>query len=209
LRSGLGDKANAMIVKEVTYEPADPTVDSQIVELKNSGADVFYDITIQKFSAMAIRKAHDIGWQQTHLLNSVSVSIAGALKPAGLEKSKDIVSLSYIKDPTDPQWKADKGMQEFQAFMKQWGPNLNPEDILNSYGYSAAQTLVHVLKQCGDNLTREHIMQQAASIKDLELPLLLPGIKVNTSPTDFFPIEQMQLMRFDGTVWVLFGDIIG
>jgi branched-chain amino acid transport system substrate-binding protein len=209
LKMGLGDKAKAMIVKEVTYEPTDPTVDSQIVDLKNSGADVFYDITIQKFSAMAIRKAHDIGWQQTHLLNSVSVSIAGALKPAGLDKSKDIISLAYIKDPFDPQWKTDKGMVEFWAFLKQWGPTLNPEDILNSYGYSAAQTLVQVLKQCGDDLTRENIMKQAANIKDLELPLLLPGIKVNTSPTDFFPVEQMQLQRFNGEVWVLFGDIIG
>jgi branched-chain amino acid transport system substrate-binding protein len=209
LKMGLGDKAKAMIVKEVTYEPTDPTVDSQIVDLKNSGADVFYDITIQKFSAMAIRKAYDIGWQQTHLLNSVSVSIAGALKPAGLDKSKDIISLAYIKDPFDPQWKTDKGMLEFWAFLKQWGPSLNPEDILNSYGYSAAQTLVQVLKQCGDDLSRENIMKQAANLKELELPLLLPGIRINTSPTDFFPIEQMQLQRFDGNVWVLFGDVIG
>jgi len=209
LKLGLGDKAKGMIVKEVTYEPADPTIDAQINDLKASGADIFYNITIPKFAAQAIRKVHDVGWQPTHLLNGVSVSVSAVMKPAGFDKAKDVISLAYLKDPTDPQWKDDKGLQEWRAFMKQYFPGGNQEDSLNAYGYSAAQTLVHVLKAAGDDLTRENIMKQAASIKNLELPLLLPGIKVNTSPTDFFPIEQMQLQRFDGTQWVLFGDIIG
>jgi branched-chain amino acid transport system substrate-binding protein len=209
LKAGLGDKAKAMIVKEVTYEVTDPTIDSQITDLKASGADIFYNVTIPKFAAQAIRKVHDIGWQPTHLLNGVSVSVASVMKPAGLEKGKDIISLAYLKDPTDPQWKNDKGYQDWLAFMTQWMPAGNLEDAYNVYGYSVAQTLVHVLKQCGNDLSRENIIKQAASIKNLELPMLLPGIKVNTSATDFFPIEQMQLQRFDGTQWQLFGEVLG
>jgi branched-chain amino acid transport system substrate-binding protein len=209
LKMGLGDKAKAMVIKEVTYEAADPTIDSQITDLKASGADIFYNITIPKFAAMAVRKVHDIGWKPTHLLNGVSVSVSSVMKPAGMEKGKDVIALAYLKDPTDPQWKNDKGYQDWLAFMKQWYPSGNVDDSLNAYGYSVAQTLVHTLKQCGDDLSRENIIKQAASIKNLELPMLLPGIKVNTSPTDFFPIEQMQLQRFNGEIWELFGDVLG
>jgi len=209
LKNNLGDKAKAMIIKEVSYEVTDPTIDSQIGDLKASGADVFYDITTPKFAAQAIRRAHDVGWQQTHLLNSVSNSVGGALAPAGLDKAKGVISLAYFKDPTDAQWKNDKGFQGWLAFMKQWYPQGALDDGGNVYGYNVAQGLVQVLQQCGDDLSRENIMKQAASLKDLELPMLLPGIKVNTSPTDFFPIEQMQLEKFDGTTWVLFGDVIG
>jgi branched-chain amino acid transport system substrate-binding protein len=209
LKMGLGDKAKATIIKEVSYEVTDPTIDSQILDLKNSGADIFYNVTIPKFAAQAIRKVHDIGWQQTHLLNSVATSVSTALKPAGLDKSKDIISLQYLKDATDSRWKDDKGVLEYLAFMKQHASGLDAGDLSNMYGYNVAMGLIALLKQCGSDLTRENIMKQAASIKNLELPMLLPGIKVNTSPTDFFPIEQMQLMRFDGAQWVLFGDVIG
>jgi branched-chain amino acid transport system substrate-binding protein len=209
LKMGLGDKAKSFIVKEVSYEVADPTIDSQILELKNSGADVFYNVTIPKFAAQAIRKVHDIGWQQTHLLNSVAASVSTALKPAGLDKSKDIISLQYLKDPSDNRWKDDAGMKGYFAFMKQHAASLDATDLSNAYGYNVAMGLIHLLKQCGNDLTRENIIKQAANIKNLELPMMLPGIKVNTSPTDFFPIEQMQLMKFDGAQWVLFGDIIG
>ena len=210
LKNSLGEKvAKEMIVKEVSYEVTDPTIDSQVLDLKASGADVFYDITIPKFAAQAIRKVFDIGWQPTHLLNSVATSVETALKPAGLEKAKDIVSLQYLKDPTDQRWANDKGMQEYQAFMKEWAPNLVPADLSNTYGYNVAMGFVALIKQCGNDLTRENIMKQAAHIKNLSLPMLLPGITVNTSPTDFFPIEQMQLMRFDGASWQLFGDVIG
>jgi len=209
LKNTLGDKAKSMIVKEASYEVSDPTIDSQVLDLKASGADIFYDITIPKFAAQAIRKVYDIGWQPTHLLNSVATSVETALKPAGLDKAKDIISLQYLKDPTDPRWTSDKGMQDYQAFMKEWAPNLVPADLSNTYGYNVAMGFVQLIKQCGDDLTRENIMKQAANIKNLSLPMLLPGITVNTSPTDFFPLEQMQLMRFDGTTWVLFGDVIG
>jgi branched-chain amino acid transport system substrate-binding protein len=209
LKMGLGDKAKSYVVKEASYEVTDPTIDSQILDLKNSGADIFYNVTIPKFAAMAIRKVHDIGWQQTHLMNSVSTSISTALKPAGLDKSKDIISLQYLKDATDTRWKDDKGVLEYLAFMKQHASNLDAGDLSNMYGYNVSMGLIALLKQCGNDLTRENIMKQAASIKNLELPMLLPGIKVNTGPDDFFPIEQMQLMRFDGTQWVLFGDVIG
>ena len=209
LKNNLGDKAKSMIIKEVSYEVTDPTIDSQIADLKASGADVFYDITTPKFAAQAIRRAHDVGWQQTHLLNSVSNSVGAALAPAGLDKAKGIISLAYLKDPTDKQWKNDKGFQDWAAFMKQWYPQGNMDDGGNVYGYTVAQGLVQVLKQCGNDLSRENVMKQADSLKNLDLPMLLPGIRVNTGATDFFPIEQMQLQKFDGTTWVLFGDVIG
>jgi len=204
----LGDKAAKMIVAEVTYEPSDATVDSQIVTLQGSGADTFFNITTPKFAAQAIRKSYDIGWRPLHFLNVVSTSVAAVLQPAGLEKSVGLISIGYVKDPTDPLWKDDKAVKDYLAIMKKYYPDGNTSDSLNIYGMSAAQTLVQVLKQCGDDLTRENVMRQAANLKDLEIPTLLPGIRINTSPTDFYPIEQVQLIRFDGKTWVRFGELL-
>ncbi len=206
---GLGAKAATMIVKEVSYETSDPTVDSQVAQLQASGADVFFNITTPKFAAQAIRKAYDLGWKPLQYLNSVSASIGAVLTPAGLEKSVGIISTQYLKDPKDPAWKDDKGMNEWRAFMKKYYPEGDTTDAFNVSGYGAAQTLVQVLKQCGDNLTHENVMKQAANLKNFELNVLLPGIKINTSPTDFAPIESEQLARFDGKEWVRFGEIIG
>jgi branched-chain amino acid transport system substrate-binding protein len=207
-KDGLGGQAAKLIVAETSYEVTDPTVDSQIVALKASGADVFFNITTPKFAAQAIRKVHDIGWRPLHFLNVVSTSVAAVLQPAGLDKSVGLVSVAYFKDPTDPAWKDDKAVQEYFGFMKKYYPDGDPADAFNVYGLAVAQTLVQALKQCGDDLTRENIMRQAASIKDLEVPILLPGIRINTGPGDFYPIEQVQLMRFDGKTWVRFGDIV-
>jgi len=207
LLDGLGDAAKKMIVMEQTYEVTDPTIDSQIANLKNSGANVFYNVTIPKFAVQAIKKSHDIGWQPTHFLNNVSSSLGTVLKPAGLDASKGLITALYQKEITDPQWKNDKGYLDWVAFMKKYYPEGALDDQANAYGYLAAQTLVHALKQCGNDLSRENIMKQAGNIKNLELALLLPGIKINTSPTDFAPIEQEQLAKFDGERWVLFGEL--
>ena len=207
-KDGLGDKAAKMIVAEVSYEATDPTIDSQIVSLQSSGADVFFDISIPKFAAQAIRKAYDTGWRPMHLINNVSTSIAVALQPAGLDKSVGLISIAFLKDPTDPNWNDDKGMKDYASFMKNYYPDGNRVDGGNIYGYSVAQTLIQVLKQCGDDLTRDNVMRQAANLKDLEVPTLLPGIRINTSPTDFYPIKQVQLMRFDGKTWVRFGELM-
>jgi branched-chain amino acid transport system substrate-binding protein len=207
LKDGLGEAARKMIVLEQTYEVTDPTIDSQIVNLKNSGANVFYNVTIPKFAVQAIKKANDIGWKPLHLLNSVSNSVGVVLKPAGLEASRGLLSVFYLKDPTDPQWKNDPGYKEWLAFMRRYYPEGNVEDGFNVYAYSVAQSLVHVLKQCGNDLSRANVMKQAANIKDLALPMLLPGVKLNTGPSDYYPIEQQQLGRFDGERWALFGEI--
>lgn len=207
-KEGLGDKAASMIVKEVTYEVTDPTVDSQIVDLKGSGADTFINITTPKFAAQAVRKTYDIGWKPLQFLNNVSSSIAAVLTPAGLEKAVDIISTAYMKDVVDPQWKDDAGVKEYLAFMKKYYPDGDPNDYSNVYGYTNAQTLSQTLKQCGDDLTRENVMRQGANLKDLELPMLLPGIKINTNATDFYPIEQEQLVKFNGKRWVRFGAIL-
>jgi ABC-type branched-subunit amino acid transport system substrate-binding protein len=207
LKDGLGDAAKKLIVSEQSYETTDPTIDSQILNLKSSGANVFFNVTIPKFAVQAIKKAHDIGWKPLHLLNSVSSSVGVVLKPAGLDASRDLLTTYYIQDPTDPQWKKLQGYKDWLAFMKKYYPDGNIEDAFNVYGYSAAQTLVHVIRQCGNDLSRENIMRQAANMKDLTLPMLLPGIKINTSPTDFAPIEQEQLAKFDGERWVLFGEM--
>jgi branched-chain amino acid transport system substrate-binding protein len=207
LKDGLGEAAKKVVVMEQTYEVTDPTVDSQIVNLKSSGANVFYNVTIPKFAVQAIKKAHDIGWKPLHLLNNVSASVDVVLKPAGLEASRELITALYLKDPTDPQWKDDPGMKEWLAFMQKYYPEGNTKDAFNVYGYTVAQTLVQTLKQAGNDLSRANIMKQAASIKDLALPLLLPGIKINTGPNDFYPIEQEQLAKFDGERWVLFGEI--
>ena len=206
-KDGLGDAAKKLIVSEQSYEVTDPTVDSQVVNLKNSGANVFFNVTIPKFAAQAIKKAHDIGWKPLHLLNNVSASVGSVLKPAGFEASKDLITAQYLKDPTDPQWKNDQGFKDWLAFMKKHYPDGNVEDAFNVYGYTVAQTIVQTLKQCGNDLSRENVMRQAASLKNLELPMLLPGIKINTGPKDFYPIEQERLARFDGERWVLFGEI--
>ncbi len=206
-KDGLGEAAKKLIVMEQSYEVTDPTVDSQIVNLKNSGANVFFNITIPKFAVQAIKKSHDLGWNPLHLLNNVSNSVGTVLKPAGLDASKGLITTFYLKDPTDPQWKEDGAMKEWRAFMAKFYPEGNVDDVFNAYGYTVAQTLAHVLKQAGSDLSRANVMKQAASIKDLALPLFLPGIKINTSPTDFYPLEQEQLAKFDGERWVLFGEI--
>jgi branched-chain amino acid transport system substrate-binding protein len=206
-KDGLGEAAKKLVVMEQTYEVTDPTVDSQIVNLKNSGANVFFNVTTPKFAAQAIKKAHEIGWKPVHFLNNVSASVGAVLKPAGLEASKDLITVLYAKDPTDPQWKNDKGYKDWLAFMQKYYPEGNTTDGFNVYGYNVAQTLVQALKQCGNDLSRANVMKQAASLKNFELGMLLPGIKINTSPTDFYPIEQEQLARFNGEIWVGFGEI--
>ncbi|MSP49010.1 MAG: branched-chain amino acid ABC transporter substrate-binding protein [Alphaproteobacteria bacterium] len=208
LKDGLGAKAASMIVAELPYEVADPTVDSQIVTLKSKGADVFFNVTTPKFAAQAIRKAAEIGWKPVHLLNNVSNSVGSVLKPAGLEASKDILSTGYIKDATDPTWKDDAAMKEWEAFMNKYFPDGDKTSSFTNYAYTVAQSLVQVLKQAGNELTRENVMKQAANLKNVELGMLLPGIKLNSGPNDFYPIEQMQMQRFDGERWHLFGPVM-
>jgi branched-chain amino acid transport system substrate-binding protein len=208
LKDGLGAKAASMIVTEQSYETTQPTIDSEIVKLKSSGADVFVNLTIPKFAAQAIKKSAEIEWKPLQFLNSVSSSIGATIKPAGFEAAQNIISSAYIKDPTDPQWKNDAGMKTFNAFLDKYYPEANRNDAFVVYGYTVAQTMVYVLQQCGDNLTRENIMKQAASIKGLELGGLLPGITIKTSATDFAPVEQLRLQKLQGETWHLFGDII-
>ena len=205
---GLGEANKRLIVLKQTYEVTDPTIESQIVNLKNSGANVFFDITIPKYAVQAIKKAHEIGWKPLHFLNNVSSSLGTVLKPAGLDASRDLITALYMKEVTDPQWRNDRGFVEWVAFMKKYYPEGALDDQANGFAYNVAILMTQVLKQCGNDFSRENIMKQAASVKDFELPLLLPGIKVNTSPTDFAPIEQEQLAKFDGEKWALFGDIL-
>jgi branched-chain amino acid transport system substrate-binding protein len=207
-KDGLGAKAASMIIIEESYEVSQPTIDSNIVKLKSLNADVFFNVTTPKFAAQAIKKMNEIGWKPLHFLNNVSASIGSVMKPAGFENSQDIISSAYFKDPTDAQWKNDAGMKAWNEFLDKYYPEANRADGSVMYAYNVAQGLVHVLKACGDNLTRENVMKQAASIKNLELGGLLPGVKVNTSPTDFAPISQVQLMRFKGETWELFGEIL-
>jgi branched-chain amino acid transport system substrate-binding protein len=208
LREGLGDEANKMIVATKTYETSDPTVDSQIVALQASGANVMFTVAIPKFAAQAIRKMYDIGWKPMHFLNNVSASIKTVMEPAGPEKAVGIISSAYLKDPTDPQWQNTPEYKEWLAWMKKYNPSASTSDVFNVYGYTVAQTMVAVLKQCGNDLTRENLMKQAANIHDLKLPMLLPGIAVSTSADDFAPITQLQLEKFDGKTWKLFGPVI-
>jgi branched-chain amino acid transport system substrate-binding protein len=208
LIDGLGAKAKTMIVAQESYETSEPTIDNHIVKLKSSGADVFINITTPKFAAQAIKKIAEIGWKPTHFLNNVSASVGSVIKPAGYQNSQDIISAAYLKDASDPQWNKDPGMEAFYAFMKKDFPEGNVLDGGTVVGYSVASTLVKVLKQCGDNLTRANVMKQAASLKDFELGTLLPGIKINTSATDFAPISSLKLMKFKGEKWELFGDVI-
>ena len=207
-KDGLGDKAK-MIVAEASYEVTDPTVDSQIVQLQSSGANVFFNITTPKFAAQAIRKAYDSGWKPVHYLNNVSNSVGSVLTPAGLEKAVGIISSQYEKDPTDSRWSNDPAIKQWREFMNKYYPDGNQADIFNVYGYSVGATLVQVLKQCGDNLTRENIMKQAASLKGWRVDTLLPGITITTSGEDFAPIQAVQLERFNGKQWELFGEVMG
>jgi branched-chain amino acid transport system substrate-binding protein len=205
---GLGDK-KGMIVKEVSYEVSDPTVDSQIVQLQASGADTFFNITTPKFAAQAIRKAYDIGWKPLQYLNNVSIGVGSVLTPAGLEKSVGLLTLGYLKEPNDKQFANDPAIVQWREFMKKYYPDGSMVDNLNVYGYSVGQTIAQVLRQCGDNLTRENVMRQAASMKAYRVDTLLPGVMIGTSPEDFAPIEAGQLQRFDGKEWVRFGEVVG
>lgn len=209
-KKGLGpENVKKMVVAEATYEPTDPTIDSQIVKLKASGADVLFMHAIPKQAAQAIRKIGEIGWKpEMFFLAATSTSITSVLKPAGFEYAKDIISSYSFKDPNDPQWAKDKDVQDWVAFMKNYFPEGNIQDQLIVYGYVVAEATVQVLNQCGDNLTGENIMRQAASL-DIALPMMLPGIKLKTSSTDYFPVEAMRLQRFNGEAWELFGDVIG
>jgi branched-chain amino acid transport system substrate-binding protein len=208
LEEGLGDRAKTMIVKVLTYQVTDSTIDSQIGLLQASGADTFFDISVPKFAAQAIRKLWDINWKPLHILTLVSSSVGGTLKPAGLDKSVGIISVAFLKDPNDPQWNDDPGMKEWRTWMDKYYPDGDRSDGANVYGYLIGQTLLQVLKQCGNDLSRANIMRQAANLHNLELPLLLPGIRVNTSPTDYRPVKQLQPMRFNGHNWELFGNLL-
>jgi branched-chain amino acid transport system substrate-binding protein len=208
LKAGLGPDHAGLIIKEVSYETSEPTVDSQIVTLQGSGADTFLIAAIPKFAAQAIRKTYDIGWSPVRYITDVSVSIASALKPAGLEKAKGLITAAYAKDATDAHWKDDSGFKEFSAFIAKYMSPVDLTDTNTAYGFDAAILMVQVLKKCGADLSRENIMRQAGNIKDLELPMLLPGITINTSPDNFYPIRQMQLAKFDGENWVVFGELI-
>jgi branched-chain amino acid transport system substrate-binding protein len=209
LKEALGSRAASMIVAEVSYEVTDPTVDSQVITLKGSGADTFVIVAAVKAAAQALRKAPSIGWKPLTFLPGTSSSIEQVIKPAGPENAIGVISTHYQKDPSDPRWNGDPAMTAYFAFMKKYFPDGDSLDILNVRGYTMAQLMVQVLKQCGDNLSRENVMRQAANLNQIELPLLLPGIKVSTSANDYFPIEQLQMMHFDGRRWVLFGDVIG
>jgi branched-chain amino acid transport system substrate-binding protein len=206
LMDGLNGKMQ--IVSEAPYEATDPTIATQLVGLKASGADILYDVTSPKFAAQAIKKVAEINWKPVHLLNGVSANVGGVLKPAGLDNSRGVISTGYLKDPTDPQWKNDSAYKEWDAFMDKYYPEGDKTNGFAVYGYSVAQTLIQVLKQCGDDLSRENVMRQAANLHDFQLGMLLPGIMINTSPTDFAPIKQMQMQRFNGQTWELFGPIL-
>jgi branched-chain amino acid transport system substrate-binding protein len=207
LKDGLGAKAS-MIAMEDGYDTSEPAIDEHVVKLKASGADIFISITTPKFAAQAIKKAAEINWHPVHIISNVSASVGGVLEPAGLEISQGILSASYTKDGSDPQWNADDGMKKFYNFLAQYEPKANKLDAGVVFGYAAAQTMVKVLQMCGDDLTHENVMKQAASLKDFEPDMLLPGIKINTAADNFAPIEQLQMMRFKGRKWELFGDII-
>jgi branched-chain amino acid transport system substrate-binding protein len=208
LKDGLGAKAASMIVAEESFETTEPTVDNHIVKLKSTGADVFVDIATPKFAAQAIKKIAEIEWKPLHILNNVSASVGSVIKPAGFENAQGIISAAYLKDGSDSQWDNDPGMKQFYDFLAKDFPEGNKLDANVVVGYGVSQTLVEVLKKCGDNLTRENVMKQAASLKDFRTEVLLPGIMIDTSPTDFAPISQLQLQRFKGEKWELFGDVV-
>jgi ABC-type branched-subunit amino acid transport system substrate-binding protein len=208
IRDGLGAKAASMIVGEESYETTTPTIDSHVVALKAEGANIFISITTPKFAAQSIKKVAELGWKPLFILNSVGTSTGTVMRPAGFENGQNIISATYQKDPTDPQWKDDAGIKNFDAFLTKYFPEGNREDLSIMTGYNVAQTMVYVLTKCGDDPTRANIMKQAASIKSLQLEGLLPGVTINTSATDFAPIKQFQLRKFKGERWELFGDVI-
>ncbi|MCD0419098.1 ABC transporter substrate-binding protein [Rubrivivax sp. JA1024] len=207
VKDGFGAKTS-MIISEATYDITDPTIDSQMAKLKASGADLFLNLSTPKFAALAIRKMGELGWKPIHVLNNVSSSVGAVIKPAGMEFAQDAITASYVKDPTDPTWKDDPGVKEWDAFLEKYMPGSDRSNGLLLYSYGAAQTLEYILKQAGDNLTRDNIMKVATSLKGYAPASLLPGITMNTSPTDHFPIEQMQLMRFKGDRWQMFGEVL-
>jgi branched-chain amino acid transport system substrate-binding protein len=208
LKEVFGARASSILIAEESYETTEPSIDSHIVKLKGTGADVFVNISTPKFAAQAIKKMHELEWKPMHVMTDVSISIGAVMKPAGLEASEGVLSAGYLKDASDPQWKDDEGMKKFMAFVDKYMPGANISDTNLVYGYAAAQTMAQVLKQSGDNLTRENVMKQAASLKDFVPDTIIPGIKINTGPNDFAPIEQLKTMRFKGGQWELFGDII-
>ena len=208
IKSGLGDKASKMIVAEASYEVSDPTIDSQILKIKDAGATLFFSASTPKQAAQAIKKNAELNWHPIHILDINATSVGAVMKPAGLENSKGIISTNYGKDPLDPQWKDDAGMKKYFAFMAKYYPEGDKDSSFNSYGYSTAQLLVHVLKQCGDDLTRANVMKQATNLKNVALDLSLPGIVGNTTPDDYRVNKQMQMMKFNGERWELFGPII-
>jgi branched-chain amino acid transport system substrate-binding protein len=209
LKDGLGDKASSMIVAEESYEVAEPSIDSHIVKLKSTGADVYFSMTTPKFAAQSIKKVAELGWKPMYFQSNVGASVGSVLQPAGFENAQDILSAAYAKDGADAQWDNDEGMKKFYAFLAKYAPDANKNDGAVVFGYGQAQTVVQVLKQAGDTLTRENVMKQAASLKDFVPDTMLPGVKLNTSATDFYPIEQLQMMRFKGQKWDLFGPVIG
>ncbi|OKO67230.1 ABC transporter substrate-binding protein, partial [Bradyrhizobium sp. AS23.2] len=208
LRDGLGDKASSMIVADKSYEVSDPTLDSQIVALRASGADILFTWAAPKGAAQTIKKVAELGWKPAFFLTSTATSVASVMRAAGVEHSQGIISVAYLKDPTDPAWNDDAETKEWRVFMDKYMPDGDKTNGNHVYGYAAAQTLAQVLRQCGDDLSRENVMKQAASLKNFAPKMILPGIKINTGPADFRPIEQEQLMRFEGESWRLFGDII-
>jgi ABC-type branched-subunit amino acid transport system substrate-binding protein len=208
IRAGLGDKAASMIVAEASYEVSDPTIDSQILKIKDSGADLFFSASTPKQAAQAIKKIAELNWHPVQIVDINATSVGAVLTPAGLEASKGLISTNYGKDPLDPTWKADPGMKKYFDFMAKYYPEGDKNSNFNTYGYSTAQLLIQVLQQCGDDLTRENVMKQAASLKDITGDLALPGMKINTSPTDYRVNKQMQMMKFNGERWELFGPIL-
>jgi branched-chain amino acid transport system substrate-binding protein len=208
IKAGLGDKAAGMIVAEASYEVSDPTIDSQILKLKSAGADLFFSASTPKFAAQAIKKNFELGWHPVHIVDINATSVGAVLQPAGLDASKGVISVNYGKDPLDPTWKDDPGLKKYFDFMAKYYPEGDKNSNFNTYGYSTAQLMVQVLQQCGDDLTRENVMKQAASLKDVAGDLALPGMKINTSPTDYRVNKQLQMMRFNGERWELFGPIL-
>jgi branched-chain amino acid transport system substrate-binding protein len=208
IKAGLGDKAATMIVAEASYEVSDPTIDSQILKLKSAGTDLFFSASTPKFAAQAIKKNFELDWHPVHILDINATSVGATMQPAGLDASKGVISVNYGKDPLDPTWKDDAGMKKYLDFMAKYYPEGDKNSIFNTYGYSTSQMLVHVLQQCGDDLTRENVMKQATSLKNVVIDLALPGIVANTSPTDYRVNKQLQMMKFNGERWELFGPII-
>jgi ABC-type branched-subunit amino acid transport system substrate-binding protein len=208
IKSGLGDKAATMIVAEASYEVSDPTVDSQILKLKSAGTDVLFDASTPKFAAQTIKKTAELGWKPVHILDINATSVGAVMQPAGLEASKGVISVNYGKDPLDPAWKDDPGMKRYFDFMAKYYPEGDKNSGFNTYGYGTAQLMVHVLKQCGDDLTRENVLKQATNLKNVQFDLALPGISTSTTPDDYRVNKQLQMMKFNGERWELFGPIM-